>query len=766
MDPFQIACKVYSHIVKRASAIAADTRTREGIYNKTDSAWLDDLVDIGRKLNDLQRKSKANDEKDQTALRNINRDLKMVSRNLDKCCKDLRKDIFFLWTQTEEFPEKNRGIPSVSLKNSSSGKISTKLTLEAKSDVAIRHHLWLRKLKGKYIVLYPSEEAEDKFEFQENENKLFLTIKNVDLQDEGSYFVVVETENGATVCREIVQLIADAQKATLDTDDEHDGKKTITETYINQIHIHHGENFVIGDSNTLNIKYDAKNKEEYSEDDSSCSSDTPLVEPTNPVTNLERELSNLDVLARKSKYKLKVLDVRGDGHCLYHAFRQGVHTYRLPDHPTELRRQLVKYLEFNPITPNGIPYKDFLCFPLDPDHGILEPEDIAIETVEKEEDQKELRWQRFLKKIQDGEWGGSLEIMGLAQMCNVPVTVLSVGMNSFRLNEIQFNYTDETALKPTVFIGHLKLGGKGVHFVSFRSLHKNAIEQPTSMQHGEQRWKTIQDGKVIVDHQLDKRIGCIEITAKNRSNATGFRVGSKYVMTAFHVMEDLLVPFWKQVYNRLNNEERRPLRWTAENLPVDGSWNLSNLISSLDPRKLPFASQHHDIVILELSQENNLPPPLILKDTNIPGVKFHLVGNSEGIKLQHVPGCQIIEDQAELTDIVNRGIDFFTGLGYEREQVELDYATCVLSPDHILFHSPMNIVHGASSSPLIVIKEKPQVIGMLLRGYPKLYFNDSRCIGAHPELLIESGISMEKVHSLLKEHSLIQLAEDLFSQNK
>ncbi|XP_062616622.1 uncharacterized protein LOC134278329 [Saccostrea cucullata] len=615
-----------------------------------------------------------------------------------------------------------------------------------------------------------------------------------------------------------------APKATMDTDDEHDNKQhngqIIAGTFIKEVHIHHGENVVIGDNSSMVVTYNPKTKkkkkskrkkkkDEDSDDDSSCSSDTPLV-PPKLVTNLDREIKNLDMLARKSQYKLKVVDVPGDGHCLYHAFNQSKDMHGLPDDPAALRKRLVKYLESNPNNPDGMPYKDFLCFPLDSDRGALEPEDMAIERdVEGEEDQKELRWQRFLKKIQDGEWGGSLEILGLAQLYNVPVTVLSVGMNGFKLNAIPFNHTHETALNPTVFIGHLKVGGKGAHFVSFRSLHENTIEQPSSMQQGELHRKHIdssypyKDGKVIVDHELDKRIGCIEISAKSRTNGTGFRVGSKYVMTAFHVMKDILIPFWKQVYSRLEGEERLPLRWTAENVPVDGRWNLTNLLSSLDPSKqekiiniaedmitksalikfgflggnsdmlsvlkfsydIPFASQHHDVVILELSEEKNLPPPLILKDTNIPGVKLHVIGHPKGIELQHDPGCKIIDDQEELTELVNKGINFFTSLGHDKEEVEKDYAPCFLSTDHILFHCSKSTAHGASGSPLIVIKERPQVTGMLLKGHPYLYYNYNSGKEDHPELLVESGISMEKVHSLLVEHSLIQLAEELFSQN-
>ncbi|XP_048732974.2 uncharacterized protein LOC125649466 isoform X4 [Ostrea edulis] len=348
--------------------------------------------------------------------------------------------------------------------------------------------------------------------------------------------------------------------------------------------------------------------------------------------------------------------------------------------------------------------------------------------------------------------------------------------------------------------------GKGVHFVAFKPLEEKAVEQPTSMQHGEEHRKVIdssypyRDDKVIVTHELDKRIGCIEYTTNKRTNGTGFRVGSKYVMTAFHVMQDILVPFWKEVYKRLDNTEKRGMDWALD-VPMPGRWNLSKLLSSLDPSKqatlekigeemikdtchikfgfvggdsetvlrfscdVAFASPEHDVVILELAdQPKTLPRPLIMKDTNIPNAKLHIIGHPKGIELQHDPGCKTIENQAELTELVNKGISFFTSQGYNSDQVMADYAPCVLSPDHILFHCSESTAHGASGSPLIVIKDIPKVTGMLLRGHPHLYYNYSKGED-RPDLLVESGISMEKIKSLLVEHSLHHLVDDLFSQD-
>jgi hypothetical protein len=178
-----------------------------------------------------------------------------------------------------------------------------------------------------------------------------------------------------------------------------------------------------------------------------------------------------------------------------------------------------------------------------------------------------------------------------------------------------------------------------------------------------------------------------------------------------------------------------------------------------------FASPEHDVVILELAdQTKTLPGPLILKDTNVPNTKLHIIGHPKGIELQHDPGCKTIEDQAELTELVNKGISFFTSQGYDSDRVVADYSPCVLSPDHILFHCSKSTAHGASGSPLIVIKDVPRVTGMLLRGHPLLYYNYGKDED-RPDLLVESGVSMEKVKSLLVEHSLPQLAQELFSEN-
>lgn len=182
--------------------------------------------------------------------------------------------------------------------------------------------------------------------------------------------------------------------------------------------------------------------------------------------------------------------------------------------------------------------------------------------------------------------------------------------------------------------------------------------------------------------------------------------------------------------------------------------------------EVAFASPSHDVVILELIEDTNLPNPFHLKTINAAATKLHLIGHPGGRKLEHDPACEIIKDQEELEDLVKEGILFFTSRGYGKDQVKEDYKPCILSPDHLLFHCSKSITHGASGSPLIVIinEEEAQVIGMLLRGHPKFYYNYDKRNGDRPDLLVESGISMEKVRSLLVDHSLHDLAANLFPE--
>ena len=200
---------------------------------------------------------------------------------------------------------------------------------------------------------------------------------------------------------------------------------------------------------------------------------------------------------------------------------------------------------------------------------------------------------------------------------------------------------------------------------------------------------------------------------------------------------------------------------------VENNKNNKEIPFSMFSYDVAFASPVCDVVILELlGSGKDLPKPISLNMTNLSRIheKLHIIGHPNGMELQHDPGGKIIKKKEELNELVKEGIEFFSSQGYEKTEVEEDYKPCVISPDHILFHCSQSTAHGASGSPLIVISDdQPQVTGMLLRGHPKFYYNYKKGKDKErPDLLVRSGISMKKVHSLLKEHKLDDLAADLF----
>ncbi|XP_061179330.1 uncharacterized protein LOC133187950 [Saccostrea echinata] len=319
---------------------------------------------------------------------------------------------------------------------------------------------------------------------------------------------------------------------------------------------------------------------------------------------------------------------------------------------------------------------------------------------------------------------------------------------------------------------------------------------------------------VISEHNVKESIGCIKVEPHSggKGNGTGFRVGEKYVMTAYHVVQDVYENFWKELHKRLKDGDHECKKLSKQfgnrkSTPEDGEWSLTNFIESLDTGTqmnlkdigiemvthsccitfgcvgekkgesftfsydAPFISTKHDVAILELTTKpgHQFPAQLNFANFNTPANRLHVVGHPGGGELIFDPSCSVISDQIKLERTKEEAIKHFIFLGKTRSQVEKEYKECKLSSNHILFHCSKSTAHGASGSPLIRIangNRKPEVIGVLLKGYPKMYYNDflnnEKAI-EHPELLIESGITVEMLKSLLKPHELSKLAQDIFS---
>ena len=161
-----------------------------------------------------------------------------------------------------------------------------------------------------------------------------------------------------------------------------------------------------------------------------------------------------------------------DGSCLYHAVYELLRYYK-PAEVTnmkveDLRQKLIKFFESNPTMPGDSEthLQDFLCLPLDNDRGRIQPEDMYIEEkISEVDNQKALRWQRFLKRIQEGEWGGDLEILGIAQYFQIEICVLCLNNRNDGLMRHQFNESNNGA-RTRCHIGHVRVHNRGFHFVA------------------------------------------------------------------------------------------------------------------------------------------------------------------------------------------------------------------------------------------------------------------------------------------------------------
>ena len=135
-----------------------------------------------------------------------------------------------------------------------------------------------------------------------------------------------------------------------------------------------------------------------------------------------------------TKKGFSVHNVPADGDCLFSAIALqleslGIQAVRSQD----LRHNLVKYMQENPAIGDNIIYKDFLCeLQHHHDDNILNAdtenpteEDHQISAVEDLESRTELRWIRYLHRLQEGAWGDYLAVQALARMLNVSIVIIS-----------------------------------------------------------------------------------------------------------------------------------------------------------------------------------------------------------------------------------------------------------------------------------------------------------------------------------------------------
>lgn len=137
-----------------------------------------------------------------------------------------------------------------------------------------------------------------------------------------------------------------------------------------------------------------------------------------------------------------------DGNCLFHAMSdQLTRVGRLPQTPSKLRSDLVRYLKSNSTTPDGVHFREFI------NHG---------------------GWDTYLRRMsRDGEWGDWIALWGLVNMLNLPVALVSsLGEGGLQIINPATNGDEGGDITVMALLGH----EAEVHYHSLEALQDPVTE--------------------------------------------------------------------------------------------------------------------------------------------------------------------------------------------------------------------------------------------------------------------------------------------------
>ncbi|XP_033740129.1 uncharacterized protein LOC117327313 [Pecten maximus] len=318
------------------------------------------------------------------------------------------------------------------------------------------------------------------------------------------------------------------------------------------------------------------------------------------------------------------------------------------------------------------------------------------------------------------------------------------------------------------------------------------------------------DIQIIGKYDLDKYVGLIQITGRLEDSGTGFRVGEKYLMTAYHVFKRTIDQVWERAIQKVKHSQRKgelyreieslfnisedeitPLNIKPKKQPLpfgklfeqfrrqDNGINVevfeTLLKESISVKfgfkdgkptagefhfeyDIPFADADHDVLVLQISEgENTLPPPLPLEEEFVTS-SVHLFGYPQGfMKLLSDIKCSIYVDNNELQKDVTKAIEWWKGEGHSFEN---HYAVCRYADDKrytdtgkMFLQTSKQFEHNSSGSPVVaIINDRPVVQLMYLRGYPEFcYSKENSLPPPPPQYLFEAGVAMPVVTQLLRE---------------
>ncbi|XP_060578817.1 uncharacterized protein LOC132735829 [Ruditapes philippinarum] len=211
--------------------------------------------------------------------------------------------------------------------------------------------------------------------------------------------------------------------------------------------------------------------------------------------------------------------------------------------------------------------------------------------------------------------------------------------------------------------------------------------------------------------------------------ATGFRVGSRYIMTARHVVSTI----------HQNIQGSREHTDDSGNLVVESLTRrnvfclfnyykedpfANNCLKFFFKAVVKFLDENTDTVVIELADDpegNQMPPPFELFSDQRLVSEFTLIGHNGGA-MEYNPVDQVIDRDSTTTFSDIQWVKNHS-LQQSRLIYEFPPHSVLLNKQRILFHCRFS--KGASGTPGIIVQEdgRAVVVTMLLCGYPDWYYD-------------------------------------------
>ena len=168
-------------------------------------------------------------------------------------------------------------------------------------------------------------------------------------------------------------------------------------------------------------------------------------------------IHKLEKIASQNGFTIR--DVPADGDCMFSAIVYQLSSTGICDVDSQtLRQNVANYMRANKAS-----YCDFVCQPVEQTDGYIADtaaptkEDTYIASIADPEMQTELRWKKYVQKLQDGGWGDHVAMQAIADMLSLTITVLSSDYPVYSVTPAKHCSTNE------VFVGLIMQ----YHYVGF-----------------------------------------------------------------------------------------------------------------------------------------------------------------------------------------------------------------------------------------------------------------------------------------------------------